>query len=138
MRKHGSDDKLIRRDVVLARASSVTPVVRIGRADALAQEDSPAGERIDIGPALKKSRVSKLYGQEYPVQFRNQGAFEAWMQAPKEQGLSISHVSQTPSARLICERYAKHCIDHHKKQNHRISSRNSARWRDGWTWRLLY
>lgn len=38
-------------------------------------------ERIDVGPALKKRRVGKLHGQPYPVQFRNQGAFDAWKQA---------------------------------------------------------
>lgn len=38
-------------------------------------------ERIEVGPALKKSRVGKLYGRPYPVQFRNQGAFDAWKQA---------------------------------------------------------
>jgi hypothetical protein len=30
---------------------------------------------------LKKSRVSQLHGRPYPVQFRNQGAFDAWRQA---------------------------------------------------------
>jgi hypothetical protein len=38
-------------------------------------------QRIDVGPALKKSRVNKLYGRPYPVQFRNQGAFDAWQRA---------------------------------------------------------
>lgn len=30
---------------------------------------------------MKKSRVGKLHGRPYPVQFRNQGAFDAWKQA---------------------------------------------------------
>jgi hypothetical protein len=38
-------------------------------------------ERIEVGPALKKSRVGRLHGRPYPVQFRNQGAFDAWKQA---------------------------------------------------------
>jgi hypothetical protein len=38
-------------------------------------------ERIEVGPALRKSRVTKLHGRPYPVQFRNQGAFDAWKQA---------------------------------------------------------
>lgn len=41
---------------------------------------STAGS-IDVGPALEKSRVGMLYGRPYPVQFRNQGAFEAWRHA---------------------------------------------------------
>lgn len=38
-------------------------------------------KRIDVGPALEKSRVSMLHGRPYPVQFRNQGAFDAWRHA---------------------------------------------------------
>jgi hypothetical protein len=38
-------------------------------------------ERIKVGPALDRSRVSTLHGRPFPVQFRNQGAFEAWKQA---------------------------------------------------------
>lgn len=43
----------------------------------------PAGQSngpIDVVPALVKSRVDFLYGRPYPVQFRNQGAFDAWKQ----------------------------------------------------------
>jgi len=68
MRKHVSNERPMGLDMVRRPASS-------GNADALTVE------RIDIGPALKKSRVSKLYGRPYPVQFRNQGAFDAWKQA---------------------------------------------------------
>lgn len=42
---------------------------------------APIVERIEVGPALKKSRVGRLHGRSYPVQFRNQGAFDAWRQA---------------------------------------------------------
>jgi hypothetical protein len=38
----------------------------------------PAHERIRMGAALEKSRVGALHGRPYPVQIRNQGAFEAW------------------------------------------------------------
>ena len=55
-------------DIVLRPANSSYP-------------NAPAVERIEVGPALKKSRVGRLYGRPYPVQFRNQGAFDAWKQA---------------------------------------------------------
>jgi hypothetical protein len=55
-------------DIVLGSPSS-------GNADAVTVE------RIEVGPALRKSRVTKLHGRPYPVQFRNQGAFDAWKQA---------------------------------------------------------
>lgn len=32
----------------------------------------------DVGPALACSRVGRLQGRPYPVQFRNQGAVDAW------------------------------------------------------------
>lgn len=38
---------------------------------------SPDGA-IDIGPALACSRVTTLSGRPYPVQFRSQGAIDAW------------------------------------------------------------
>jgi len=68
MRKHVSTGRPMGLGVVLGSASS-------GNADA------SAVERIEVGPALKKSRVGKLHGRPYPVQFRNQGAFDAWKQA---------------------------------------------------------
>jgi hypothetical protein len=51
-------------DIVLRPANSSYP-------------NAPTMERIEVGPALKKSRVGKLHGRPYPVQFRNQGAFDA-------------------------------------------------------------
>jgi len=68
MRKYVSTGRSMGRDVVLGSASS-------GNAGAITVE------RIEVGPALKRSRVSKLHGRPYPVQFRNQGAFDAWKQA---------------------------------------------------------
>jgi len=68
MRKNVVTEKLMGFDTGLDPASSGNAKV-------------PAVERIDVGPALKKSRVSKLHGRPYPVQFRNQGAFDTWRQA---------------------------------------------------------
>jgi hypothetical protein len=70
MRKHISNGKLMRQSIVLN-----------GSADAIGLERSLVGGIIDVAPALKKSRVSQLHGRPYPVQFRNQGAFDAWRQA---------------------------------------------------------
>jgi hypothetical protein len=41
----------------------------------------PPGGVIDIGPSLECSWVTTLYGRPYPVQFRNQGAIDAWTRA---------------------------------------------------------
>jgi len=68
MGKHGSTGRPMGLDIVLGSPSS-------GNADAVTVE------RIEVGPALRKSRVTKLHGRPYPVQFRNQGAFDAWKQA---------------------------------------------------------
>lgn len=38
----------------------------------------PDDELIDINPAVNCSRVKYLFGRPYPVQFRNQGAIDAW------------------------------------------------------------
>lgn len=39
------------------------------------------GGVIDVDPALDCSRVTTLFGRPYPVQFRNQGAIDAWTRA---------------------------------------------------------
>ncbi len=41
----------------------------------------PPGGVIDIGPALECSWVTTLSGRPYPIQFRNQGAVDAWTRA---------------------------------------------------------
>jgi hypothetical protein len=41
----------------------------------------PPGGVIDIRPSLECSWVTTLYGRPYPVQFRNQGAIDAWTRA---------------------------------------------------------
>jgi hypothetical protein len=81
MRKHVSGGSLMRQDIILKPASSIIPAACSGSANAFAVDADPTGERIDVGPALKISRVSRLHGRPYPIQFRNQGAFEAWKQA---------------------------------------------------------
>jgi len=68
MRKHVSDGKATGGDIVLRPANSSYP-------------NAPAVERVEVGRALKKSRVGRLHGLPYPIQFRNQGAFHAWKQA---------------------------------------------------------
>jgi hypothetical protein len=68
MRKHVSNEKLRAMNIVLRPANSSYP-------------NAPTVERIEVGPALTKSRVGRLYGRPYPVQFRNQGAFDAWKRA---------------------------------------------------------
>lgn len=42
----------------------------------------PPGGVIGIGPTLECSWVTKLSGRPYPIQFRNQGAIDAWTRAP--------------------------------------------------------
>lgn len=68
MRKHVFTGRPMGMEIVLRPVSS-------GNAYA------PTIERIEVCPALTKSRVDKLHGRPYPVQFRNQGAFDAWKHA---------------------------------------------------------
>ena len=54
------------------------------RATAVAVGHQPIADDddlVEIGPALNCSHVSQLHGRPYPVQFRNQGAIEAWTRA---------------------------------------------------------
>ena len=41
----------------------------------------PDEEPIDVGPAINCSQVTYLFRRPYPVQFRHQGAIEAWTRA---------------------------------------------------------
>lgn len=59
-----------------APAGSAAPIV-LGRRSSRA----PAADVIDVAPALDCSRVTTLFGRPYPVQFRNQGAIDAWTRA---------------------------------------------------------
>jgi len=65
MCEHVSDGTIMRMDIAPRPARSE-------------KESAHTVERIEVGPALKKSRVGRLHGRPYPVQFRNQGAFDAW------------------------------------------------------------
>lgn len=70
----------MRKHVSTGRPMGMEIVLRPMRTDN-GNVNAPAVERIEVGPALTKSRVGKLHGRPYPVQFRNQGAFDAWKQA---------------------------------------------------------
>lgn len=48
---------------------------------ALGHPNGPQDGVIDIDPAIDCSRVLSLYGRPYPIQFRNQGATDAWARA---------------------------------------------------------
>jgi hypothetical protein len=50
-------------------------------ANAVSRRLPPPGGVIDIEPALECSWVTTLYGRPYPIQFRNQGAIDAWTRA---------------------------------------------------------
>lgn len=52
-----------------------------GSASVPVQNQSKAPAVINIGPALDCSAVIRLCGRPYPVQFRNQGAIDAWTRA---------------------------------------------------------
>lgn len=52
-----------------------------GAASAPVQNRSLEPAVINIGPALDCSAVTRLFGRPYPVQFRNQGAIDAWTRA---------------------------------------------------------
>lgn len=47
----------------------------------------PAAALVNIGPALLRSHVTRLHGRPYPIQFRAQGATDAWTQALGNTGL---------------------------------------------------
>jgi hypothetical protein len=49
--------------------------------NAVSRRPLPADGVIDIGPALECSWVTTLSGRPYPIQFRNQGAIDAWTRA---------------------------------------------------------
>jgi len=59
-----------------AAAASAAPI-RLGRRSSAL----PADDFVDVTPALDCSRVTILFGRPYPVQFRNQGAIDAWTRA---------------------------------------------------------
>ncbi|WP_305825425.1 hypothetical protein [Massilia brevitalea] len=42
---------------------------------------------VNIGPALVSSHVTRLFGRPYPIQFREQGAIEAWTGTLENTGL---------------------------------------------------
>lgn len=52
-------------------------VARVPSRQPLRLEDDP----IDLAPAVGCSYMTSLYGRPFPVQFRSQGAIDAWTQA---------------------------------------------------------
>ena len=63
---------------------------RYGQADAtslVAQQPARMDGFVNIGPALVRSPVTRLFGRPYPVLFRAQGALDAWTHALGNTGL---------------------------------------------------
>ena len=64
-----------------AHAVSAPGASKIGR------RPPPIDGLVNVGPALECSFVTKLFGRPYPVQFRNQGALDAWERALGDTGV---------------------------------------------------
>ena len=47
----------------------------------IGRQAAPTDGMVNIGPALVQSHITRLHGLPYPVQFREQGAIEAWTHA---------------------------------------------------------
>jgi len=63
---------------------------RYGQARAtsmVAQQPARMDGFVNIGPALVRSPVTRLFGRPYPIQFRTQGALDAWAHALGNTGL---------------------------------------------------
>jgi hypothetical protein len=65
----------------LKRQGQVRATSTLGR-----QPDSRDGF-VNIGPALVRSPITRIFGRPYPVQFRAQGALDAWKHALGNTGL---------------------------------------------------
>lgn len=50
-------------------------------ASGLGRQPAPRDEFVNIGPALVRSPITRFFGRPYPVQFRAQGALDAWTHA---------------------------------------------------------
>jgi len=53
----------------------------------VAQQPARMDGFVNIGPALVRSPVTRLFGRPYPIQFRTQGALDAWAHALGNTGL---------------------------------------------------
>lgn len=51
------------------------------------RQPAPPDGLVNIGPALVSSAITRFFGRPYPVQFRAQGALEAWTRALGNTGL---------------------------------------------------
>lgn len=56
-------------------------------ASPLGRQPAPRDEFVNIGPALVRSPMTRFFGRPYPVQFRAQGALDAWTHALGHTGL---------------------------------------------------
>lgn len=53
----------------------------------VAQQPARMDGFVNIGPALVRSHVMRFFGRPYPIQFRAQGALDAWANALGNTGL---------------------------------------------------
>ena len=56
-------------------------------ASTIGRQPAPMDGLVNVGPALACSPVTRLCGRPYPVQFRAQGALDAWTRALGNTGL---------------------------------------------------
>lgn len=56
-------------------------------ASTIGRQPAPMDGFVNIGPALVRSPITRLFGRPYPVQFRAQGALDAWTRALGNTGL---------------------------------------------------
>lgn len=65
-------------------------LTRYGQAGAtsvVTQQPARMDGFVNIGPALVRSHVTRFFGRPYPIQFRAQGALDAWAHALGNTGL---------------------------------------------------
>lgn len=63
---------------------------RLGQArdaSTIGWQPTPTDGFVNIGPALVRSPVTHFFGRPYPIQFRAQGALDAWAHALGNTGL---------------------------------------------------
>jgi len=60
---------------------------QVRAASSIGRQSAPMDGFVNIGPALLCSPITRLFGRPYPVQFRAQGALDAWTHALGNTGL---------------------------------------------------
>jgi hypothetical protein len=58
-----------------------------GATSVVTQQPARMDGFVNIGPALVRSHVTRFFGRPYPIQFRAQGALDAWAHAIGNTGL---------------------------------------------------